>query len=77
MPETTGFSEFWDRPWRCGVYYNRHHKRRGFITYLEMTGWIREGIKQTAENRKVSRERIYKEYLRRWGYDPQVFMKPH
>ncbi|MDP3934644.1 MAG: hypothetical protein Q8Q46_00235 [Candidatus Giovannonibacteria bacterium] len=78
MPESAGILEHpWDGIRRYGVYYNRHHKRRKFFTYVEMTGWIREGLKQEAENRKVSLERVCKEYLRQWGYDPQVFLKTH
>jgi len=74
MPVDNMFSDFWNRTWKCGVYYNRHHRRRGFITWLKMSGWTREGAKQEAENRKVPRERVYKEHLRQHRYNPECFL---
>lgn len=55
-----------------GIFYNRHHKRRGFRTRLEQDEMIKEVIAIEAENRKVPKERVYKERLRSRGYDTRA-----
>ena len=66
----------WNEKTLYAVFFNRHHRRRGFSTVLERDGFMKESIEQTAENRKVPKDRVYKELLREYvrakGYSSQI-----
>ncbi|KKS96311.1 MAG: hypothetical protein A2W71_01820 [Candidatus Nealsonbacteria bacterium RIFCSPLOWO2_02_39_8] len=66
----------WEEKTLYAVFFNRHHRRCGFRTVLERDYFMKEGIEQETENRKVSKYRVYKEHLRQYvqekGYDAKV-----